>query len=204
MGKKLIIKGADFSDNALEQGTVEPTVFCTLKGVGTSNSFSNGDYYINPNYPNYISHKNAQGNVVDVTESQFVKYVDKSYYMYFDNDAQPMKFRPAYGLEELEAEEDAAGYLGVNNGNITVDTTSSGSAYKHKKYLIQPGDSVVWASKGGSKCTAAVVEDGVARVIATNNCFAKDIYTNNNDSEVTLYLNYLIENSPYGWVAAVL
>lgn len=201
MSKILVIKGADFSANAVRQGLFQPTEYYEIAGKGTSSSFQNGDYYVNPNFPDIVTQKNAGGNI-QISDECFVKFKNKSYFMHLNPEQATSKFDPWYGLLEIEPLSKESGkYASVTNDAISFVTNASYGVYR---YTLAAGKTCTWLASGvRSKGTLiAVNSEGTASVISSTADMGDLLYTNNTDNEVTLYLNIL---GTWGnnWVAEI-
>ena len=203
MGKILVIPNSDFSENAVRRGVVEPTEYYTLKGMGTSANFSVGDYYTNPNFPNRISRKDSSSANTPIETALFAKYINKDYYIYLNPDLEDScKFEPNYGLRELAVEQSVEGQIATaTDGVLSWVVNSGNNAYK---FTLPAGASCTWVSYGSQNYgTLIAVNNGVASIISSGSAIADKTYTNESNSDITIYLN-CARLWPLSWLAIIL
>lgn len=202
MGKILIIKGANFSENAVEKIAKEPEEYYELAGFGSSANFAEGDYYINSNYRDRFYKKTAEGTTAITEGTAFVKYREKGYYMYFDASIETIKFLPGYGLEVVDPEVMKGIVTRVTEGAIVL---AESGGYNTYKVVIKNGESVTWATAGSSTVAVAVEKsDGSAEILSASSNIGNIVYTNNTGEDVTIFMNNTISLATNVWIAKVL
>lgn len=197
MGKILIIKDSDFSKNAIEKLLTEPSLYYTV-GFGSSRDFSNGEYWINPNYSDSVFFKDEEGSMLQLEESCFVRYKDKPYYMYLDSNANKIKFMPYYGLENVEAEVVEGSAASVVDGKVQLENNGGFDVYK---IVLKAGESVTWATYGASDANAISEINNSASIISKGPNYGNIVYTADTDN-VTLYFNHM-KTFVNKWIAKV-
>lgn len=174
MGKKLIIKGADFSANAVD--TTAPTIYITIAGYGTATNFSNDDYYITTNTNGGIYKKVAGSGVLqsivaeatgadnEIVAGTFLKYDTANGTYYFRVKTELPYYEPYFGLSEISME--SSKYYNYDGSAIT---DGSSATYMRAMVELFAGDVLLTTAKNGNTIKALVVDtNGTLTVPFTN------------------------------------
>lgn len=174
MGKKLIIKGADFSANAVD--VTAPTKYITIAGYGSATKFSDGDYYITTNTNGGIYKKvngsgvqqtivaEATGADNEIVAGTFFRYDTANGTYYFRAKTELPYYEPYFGLSEISMK--AGKYYNYDGSAIT---DGDSATYKRASIELFAGDVILTTAKNGNAIKALVVDtDGTLTVPFTN------------------------------------
>lgn len=215
MGKNLIIKGADFSANAVAHEAVEPSVFIQTAGYGSGGvaNYNDGDIYYRcsdstlslASSPQIGFFRKENDSAVALTgiEGQYAK-LGNAFYQVASTDVRTIT--PYYGVEEVSFEPtEQKGYIYVDENTAPAEKTDS-AALQSAIIPLTQGKHYQFYGNGSSSCNVLIVKKANDTYVAVTPNKGSTIhlvdYTPSSAGEQA-YFTFNPSSTNYFWIGIV-
>lgn len=216
MGKNLIIKGADFSENAVAHEAVEPTVFIQTAGYGPTGltGYSDGDIYYrcssaasalaDNGLEGFFKKENGAASRMTDIGGQYAK-LGNAYYQVTSTNVKAII--PYYGVKEVPFEFTIRkGYIYVDENTAPTEKTDSNAICSAIIPLTQ-GKHYQFYGNGSPSCNVLIVKkaDGTYVAVTPNKGGARFLvdYTPSSAGEQAYFTFSIQSLTEYYWVGIV-